>query len=574
MKIMKKRLFSILALICLVVTGAWADTTYELTKGLSDNGTIAFKVDGENATTAKEGDEVTVVVTPEEGWVVTEMEALAYNEWNSAKSRQQAPEVTKKVTLTAVADVENTWTFTMPGGNVVVNATIRKALKDAWIQALEDRTYNGEAQTQTVTVIDGTTTLTEGTDYTVSYANNTNAGTATVTVKAVADHATYCGEAKATFKIEKSNQMSYTAPTACKLVYTGEPQNLIVAGAANPGPMVYSLIRNEYTTAIPQGTDAGNYPVFYTVKETDNYYGLEVGCVIVTIEKAAATLTTAPQALELVYSGEAQALVSAGETADGEVQYSLDGENWSADIPTATEVGTYTVYYQVIGDNNHKNIKPASIEVAIAENPNPEPTNVIPVQTETEPVATVDGESFYHLGLTEETAAQVSTVADMENPSEFLQNLGLTANAQGRIIPTETGLQATQGTNIRLALKNMPANYILTFDFSGKIRLLKGALVQREAKARRNAADVELVDDQAYNITETGDVIIELETVEAPVEIHKITLRKDDVLTGISAINNGQVNTENWYDLNGRKVNGQTLKKGVYVRNGKKIVVK
>lgn len=569
---MEKKLFSILALLCLAVTGAWADTTYELTKGLSDNGTIVFKLDGEDANTAKAGDEVTVVVTPSEGWVVTGMEALAYYEWNSAKSRQQAPDLTKDVELTKVTDAENTWTFTMPAGNVVVNATIRKALKDEWIQDLEDKTYNGKAQTQNVTVADGTKTLTEGTDYTVTYTNNINAGTATVTVKAVADHATYCGEAKATFTIDKSNLLSYTVPTARTLVYTGEPQDLIVAGSANPGPMVYSFIGNEYTEDIPQGTDAGNYYVFYQVRETDNFYGLEVGCIIVNIEKAAATLTTAPQALELVYSGQAQALVSAGETADGEVQYSLDGENWSAEIPTATEVGSYTVYYQVIGDSNHKDVKPASIEVAIAENT--EPANVIPVQTEAEPVATVDGESFYHLGLTEETAAQVSSVADMENPSEFMQNLGLTANAQGRIIPTETGLQATLGDNIRLVLKDMPANYILTIDFSGKIRLLKGALAMREAKARRNAADVELVDDQPYNITEAGDVIIELETLEAPVEIHKITLKKDDVLTGIEAVNSGLVNTENWYDLNGRKVNGQALKKGVYVRNGKKVVVK
>jgi hypothetical protein len=29
-----------------------------------------------------------------------------------------------------------------------------------------------------------------------------------------------------------------------------------------------------------------------------------------------------------------------------------------------------------------------------------------------------------------------------------------------------------------------------------------------------------------------------------------------------------------WYDLNGRKLNGKPAQKGIYIKNGKKIVVK
>ena len=46
----------------------------------------------------------------------------------------------------------------------------------------ETRIYTGNAYTPVVTVKDGSTTLTLNTDYTVSYANNTNAGTATITI--------------------------------------------------------------------------------------------------------------------------------------------------------------------------------------------------------------------------------------------------------------------------------------------------------------------------------------------------------------------------------------------------------
>ena len=43
--------------------------------------------------------------------------------------------------------------------------------------------------------------------------------------------------------------------------------------------------------------------------------------------------------------------------------------------------------------------------------------------------------------------------------------------------------------------------------------------------------------------------------------------------TGVSAIDNGQLTIDNWYDLNGRKVTVPN-KKGIYIMNGKKVVVK
>ena len=47
---------------------------------------------------------------------------------------------------------------------------------------LSDKTYNGTEQTQNPVVKVGDKTLTSGTDYTISYENNINAGTATLKV--------------------------------------------------------------------------------------------------------------------------------------------------------------------------------------------------------------------------------------------------------------------------------------------------------------------------------------------------------------------------------------------------------
>ena len=44
--------------------------------------------------------------------------------------------------------------------------------------------------------------------------------------------------------------------------------------------------------------------------------------------------------------------------------------------------------------------------------------------------------------------------------------------------------------------------------------------------------------------------------------------------TGIDSMVNGQWSMDTWYDLNGRKLNGMPTKKGIYMNNGRKVVVK
>ena len=54
-----------------------------------------------------------------------------------------------------------------------------------------------------------------------------------------------------------------------------------------------------------------------------------------------------------------------------------------------------------------------------------------------------------------------------------------------------------------------------------------------------------------------------------------ITLVFDET-TGVNAVDNGQLTIDNdgWYDLNGRKLEGMPTRKGVYIINGRKVVVK
>lgn len=48
----------------------------------------------------------------------------------------------------------------------------------------------------------------------------------------------------------------------------------------------------------------------------------------------------------------------------------------------------------------------------------------------------------------------------------------------------------------------------------------------------------------------------------------------DDGTTGIRTIDNGLTENDSWYSLDGRKFNGKPTAKGVYINNGKKIIIK
>jgi hypothetical protein len=55
-----------------------------------------------------------------------------------------------------------------------------------------------------------------------------------------------------------------------------------------------------------------------------------------------------------------------------------------------------------------------------------------------------------------------------------------------------------------------------------------------------------------------------------------ISLFGDGMPTGIDAklVNSEEVNSEKWYSLDGRKLQGKPTTKGLYIVNGRKVVVK
>lgn len=83
--------------------------------------------------------------------------------------------------------------------SVTYTTYIVKYMKDATISPIADQTYNAKAITPEPVVTYKGKKLVKGTDYTVSYSNNTNPGTATVTVTGIGE---YSGTKTATFAIK------------------------------------------------------------------------------------------------------------------------------------------------------------------------------------------------------------------------------------------------------------------------------------------------------------------------------------------------------------------------------------
>lgn len=157
-----------------------------------------------------------------------------------------------------------------------------------------------------------------------------------------------------------------TAPAAKTLTYTGSAHELIIAGTTTGGTLEYSLDGTNYSTALPAASDAGDYTVYYRVTGNENYYDTAAASIPVSIARAT-PVVTAPAALNPVYTGSAQVLISAGDTTFGTLEYSLDGETYSTDLPAAAQAGIYTVYYRVPGSSNWNEAAAKTLQAGVGQ---------------------------------------------------------------------------------------------------------------------------------------------------------------------------------------------------------------
>ena len=229
-------------------------------------------------------------------------------------------------------------------GNREYTATWKKLLTNTGITiaAIPDQTYTGSAIEPEVTVTDGETPLTLGTDYTVSYSANINVGTATATITGIGD---YSGTVEKEFAITKAT-LTVTAKNKT-IAYGDEPANdgVEYAGfASEEGASILSgILAYEYNYV--QGDPPGEYSITPSGLTADNYE-IEFVAGKLTVEPKEITIVWGEQT-SFVYNGSEQAPMA---TAEGLV----NGDECTITVSGAKDVGSHTATATELSNANYK----------------------------------------------------------------------------------------------------------------------------------------------------------------------------------------------------------------------------
>ena len=144
-------------------------------------------------------------------------------------------------------------------------------------------TYDGKAKQPTVTVKDGSTTLTSGKDYEVTYADNLDAGTAKVTITGKGD---YSGSVTKEFTIQKANQTLSASISASSILVGGTAQ---ITASAKTG-MSYSSSDTKVAAVSASGVvtakAVGTATITVTAKASKNYNEASKKVTVTVTEKS------------------------------------------------------------------------------------------------------------------------------------------------------------------------------------------------------------------------------------------------------------------------------------------------
>lgn len=267
--------------------------------------------------------------------------------------------------------------------------------------AVKDKTYDGTTNADITSVTFDNVTLNRGTDYTVtasfddaSVGNGKNI-TATVTLmgQAAKNYALKQRSFTTTGNIIKAAAPDFTKETALTIV-NGHEKTYTVTLPTLPvleAPKEYGTVTygaptvNLSSTYYADGAKVEDGKLILPIQKNDVKTTGSVGTVTVVIKStnyADITLTvnvnatdklvpivTAPTANALTYNGTEQALVTAGKTTGGTMLYRLDDSKWSEQIPTAKNVGKYTVWYKVQGNAEYADVAEQSLTVTVSDRP-------------------------------------------------------------------------------------------------------------------------------------------------------------------------------------------------------------
>ncbi|MBR2113876.1 MAG: hypothetical protein IJ929_04305 [Prevotella sp.] len=386
----------------------------------------------------------------------------------------------------------------------------------------------------------------------------------------VAESANYFGgEAYNEFSIEKGDLTMVSASVPEELVYDDTDHQLITVSNVPEGATAkyywseisegeyeasgYMLCdpgENLFSTTVPTSKNAGYYAIIYMVNGGDNYNDILASQTIkVAIYPAEITEMTL-SATSLPYNGSDQTVtitsVKAGTMTANDYTVTLNGQAVEGDIE-AKEVGEYTV--EVTGTGNFTGTESATFSIVnrtLAD-------NEVEFHENWATYYSADGDVELPAGIGAYVATGVGDgVVTVSQISYIPEKVAVLLNNETTTTTENTNVASNmlQHAAAEIAVSNIDG--IVYGLYNGKMMRVTGTiskdknylLVPNEVVGGGNASQLTIVIDNEDNFTSVNDVKIKMNEVDG-----------------------------NIYDLTGRKLQNLS-KKGLYIQNGRKVVVK
>ncbi len=171
-------------------------------------------------------------------------------------------------------------------------------------------------------------------------------------------------------------RLTQTPTAKADLIYTGQPQELINAGAVDHGQLQYRLGQNgSWSNEIPTAVNAGEYTVYYQVPDGEDYTGIEPVAITATITfvgeegKTPQTITWDDE-LGTMKAGETKVIwaeATSGEevtftSSDPTIAYIEDNM-----VIVAVKGGTVTITAHQAGNDEYSLAQPVAKELVVKD---------------------------------------------------------------------------------------------------------------------------------------------------------------------------------------------------------------
>lgn len=234
--------------------------------------------------------------------------------------------------------------------DATLSSNAKFALTKGTLAVASAGTYTGAAKTPGVTVKFKGQTLTAGTDFTVKYANNVNAGRATATISGTGD---YQGSLGGTFTISQANISTASVSAASAGAYTGSAKTPAVSAqlggrALRSGSDFTVAYRNNVNAGTGQATitGRGNYTgsraVGFAIAKAANPMALKASSKSLktaTVKKAAQTF----KAVSFSKGAQGKVTYKSASSASVAKKFTVNKSSGAITAKKGTSKGSYSV---------------------------------------------------------------------------------------------------------------------------------------------------------------------------------------------------------------------------------------